>query len=63
MQVFAMGYCKTDHAPYDLCVQLALIVLNHHLCDAFLVSSDGKDADWAMARSMCQEHTWVTARI
>lgn len=51
---YVRGFCKTEHAPYDLCVQLALIVLNHHLGEAFLVGSDGRDEDWAEARNKCQ---------
>jgi hypothetical protein len=49
------SYCKTDHMPYDICVQAALIVMKHHLEDAIMVSSDGKDEDWGKARNACQE--------
>lgn len=49
-------FCKTNHRPYDLCVQGCLIVLNHHLgSDRFRVSSDGKSRDWDEARNACQQ--------
>lgn len=50
------SFCKTEHLPYDLCVQAALVVMKHHLGDAIIVGSDGKDQDWAEARRICQEH-------
>ena len=50
------NFCKTDHRPYDLCVQAALIVLKHHLGTAITVSSDGSDVDWEAAREKCQAH-------
>ena len=40
------SFCKTEHAPYDLCVQLALIVFKHPLGHTISVASDGKDTDW-----------------
>lgn len=48
------GFCKTEHLPYDLCVQAALIVFQHHLGAGFLVSSDGDSAAWGRARELCQ---------
>ncbi|MEI8194292.1 MAG: hypothetical protein WCI73_00125 [Phycisphaerae bacterium] len=48
-------FCKTAHRPYDLCVQVALIVLKHHLGKAIEVSSDGEEADWEPARIACQK--------
>jgi len=50
------SFCKTERRPYDLAVQVALIVFNHHLGVEFRVSSDGKDADWDAARRLCQQH-------
>ena len=49
------SFCKTEHQPYDLCVQVALVILKHHLGEAITVGSDGKDDDWADARRICQE--------
>src|SRR5687767_5122887 len=34
------AFCKTEHAPYDLCVRVALVALKHHLKDALSVASD-----------------------
>lgn len=50
------SFCKTEHLPYDLCVQVVLIVMKHHLGDAIVVTSDGTDNDWATARRTCQQH-------
>lgn len=42
------SYCKTENAPYDFCVRLALIVFEHHLrASGFEVSSDDPANDWA----------------
>lgn len=49
------GFCKTEHLPYDICVQACLIVLNHNLGDAFQVGSDGNEVDWDGARELCQK--------
>jgi len=49
------SFCKTEHLPYDLCVQVALVILKHHLGESIKVGSDGKDDDWAEARRICQE--------
>ena len=52
----ALGYCKTEHLPYDICVQTALIVFKHHLGDMMKVASDGSEEDWQKAKDICQEH-------
>ena len=49
------SFCKTEHQPYDLCVQVALVILKHNLGEAITVGSDGKDDDWAGARQLCQD--------
>ena len=49
------NFCKTNHARYDICVQVALIVFAHHFGEAFLVSSDGNDANWDAARRLCAD--------
>ena len=46
-------FCKTNHAPYDLCVKVALVILNHYMPDELSVSSDGKESDWDDARKIC----------
>lgn len=48
-------FCKTARRPYDICVQAALIVLQHHLGEAIVISSDGDEADWDRARAVCQK--------
>lgn len=48
------GYCKTEHQPYDKCVQACLVVLKHHLNADFSVTSDGDETDWMPACSLCQ---------
>lgn len=48
------SFCKTQRAPYDLCVRLALIVLKHHLGEQMEVGSDDRADDWAAARGVCQ---------
>ena len=52
----ALGYCKTEHLPYDLYVQMVLIILKHHLGDMMKVASDGSEKDWQKAKDVCQEH-------
>ena len=49
------SFCKTGRAPYDLCVQVALVIFCHHMGDLFTVGSDGCDEDWQQARRFCQE--------
>lgn len=48
-------FCKTEHRPYDIGVQAALIVLKHHLGEAITASSDGDGAAWDKARAVCQK--------
>ena len=48
------SYCKTEGAPYDLCVKAALIVLRRHLGTGICVTSDADDDSWQDARENCQ---------
>jgi hypothetical protein len=50
-----LSSCKTEQTPYDICVQVSLVILKHHLGDAICVGSDGADTDWEEARKICQE--------
>ncbi|MEI8195291.1 MAG: hypothetical protein WCI73_05220 [Phycisphaerae bacterium] len=50
------SFCKTAHKPYDLAVQVALIVFKHHLGAQLCVRSDGKEAAWDRARQLCQQY-------
>ena len=49
-------FCKTARQPYDLGVQISLIICAHHFGKSFRVRSDGGDDEWAAARLFCQEH-------
>jgi hypothetical protein len=49
-----VGFCKTEHLPYDICVQACLIVFNHCFEQDFQISSDGGSAAWDRARELCQ---------
>ena len=49
------SFCKTEQAPYDICVQIALVVLKHHLNDAITINSNGDDSAWKAARTVCQK--------
>jgi len=51
-----LSACKTEHAAYDICVQVALVVLKHHLVDTIAISSDGEIKDWKEAQQICQEN-------
>jgi hypothetical protein len=50
------SFCKTERRPYDLAVQVALIVFKHHLVRQLRVTSDGDEADWDAARRLCQQY-------
>jgi hypothetical protein len=47
------GFCKTERRPYDLAVQVALVLLKWHseaiAPDAVRIASDGSPADWVRA--------------
>jgi len=45
---------KTAYKPYDLAVNVCLIIAKRHLKHAILVTSDGEDKDWEEARQLCQ---------
>jgi len=45
----AFGFCKTEHLPYDICVQVSLVILKHHLGSSIRVGSDGSEDDWRPA--------------
>jgi hypothetical protein len=46
---------KTAFRPYDIAVTAALIVAKRHLGDAFLVHTDGSEAQWIDAKRLCQD--------
>jgi len=51
---FFFDFCKTAFKPYDLAVQVCLVIAAHHL-DAFTVTSDGSMDEWQDAIAVCQE--------
>jgi len=48
------GFCKTAFRPYDLAVNVFLIIAKHYLKDKIDVSSDGKMEHWMDALKICQ---------
>lgn len=50
------GNCKTEHLPYDICVQSCLVILTHYLKGDIEVSSDGGRNDWNDAIELVHSH-------
>jgi len=46
--------CKTAYKPYDLAVQVCLVIAAHHLGAEIAVSSDGSMEEWQDATALCQ---------
>ena len=46
--------CKTNYKPYDIAVQICLIIAKQHLKDKIRVRSDGRPEQWNDAAKMCQ---------
>ena len=51
--LMVFSFTKTNGLPYDQCVRLALIILQHHLGSDLEVNSD--DAHWEDACALCVE--------
>ena len=49
------SFCKTNGNPYDICVQVCLIVLKQHLGQRVVVRSDRDSKGWDSARKLCQD--------
>lgn len=49
------NFTKTAYKPYDLAVNVALIIAKHHLGDQIIVSSDGKQQHWVEGMFICQK--------
>ena len=47
-------FCKTAYKPYDLAVNITLIIAKHHLGEQIVVSSDGELAQWKDSMTICQ---------
>uniref|UniRef100_A0A7C5RF28 Uncharacterized protein n=1 Tax=Thermus caliditerrae TaxID=1330700 RepID=A0A7C5RF28_9DEIN len=51
---YHFAFCKTERRPYDLAVQVFLLVAKLHLGKRLLLSSDGDLADWAAAADLVE---------
>lgn len=49
-------FCKTAYRPYDLAVNVFLVIAKHRLRDNIIVSSDGEMVHWQEAMMYCQIH-------
>lgn len=49
------NFCKTARLPYDLAVQVALIIAKRHLGDNIKIASDGNPSEWTKAIWYCQD--------
>ena len=49
------NFCKTAYKPYDLAVNICLIIAKHHLKDQIEVSSDGNLCHWRDAMFICHK--------
>lgn len=47
-------FCKTAYKPYDLAVNVCLIIAKHYLKDQILVHSDGELENWKDGMELCQ---------
>lgn len=45
---------KTNYKPYDLAVNVCLVIAKHYLKDDVLVMSDGTENNWVEAKGLCQ---------
>ena len=45
---------KTAFRPYDLAVQVCLVIAKRHLGDGILITSSGADERWDEARQLCR---------
>lgn len=46
--------CKTAYRPYDLAINIFLVIAKHHLKESIKVSSDGEMIHWQEAMMLCQ---------
>jgi len=47
-------FTKTAYKPYDLAVNVALIIAKHYLKEGIMVSSDGEMNNWEEGMNLCQ---------
>jgi len=48
------SFTKTAYKPYDLAVNICLIIAKHYLKDGIKVSSDGEMNNWSEGMNLCQ---------
>ncbi len=48
--------CKTAFRPYDLAINIFLVIAEHHLSNKIKVHSDGEMMHWQEAMMLCQIH-------
>lgn len=48
------SFTKTAYKPYDLAVNVCLIIAKHHFKNDILVSSDGEKNNWIEGMQLCQ---------
>ncbi len=48
-------FCKTAYKPYDLAVNICLVIAKHYLKDDILISSDGEMQHWVEAIIITQK--------
>jgi hypothetical protein len=51
-QVF--DFCKTNRAPYDIVVMVALMLLHHHYPNVKITSDGSIDNEWSVAGRVCK---------
>jgi hypothetical protein len=51
---YFFGCCKTAFRPYDLAVQVFLVIAKQHLGNAMIVKSDGNMRQWQDAVRLCE---------
>ena len=47
-------FCKTAYRPYDLAVNVCLIIAKHRLKDGIVVKSSGTENNWIEGKQLCQ---------
>jgi hypothetical protein len=48
-------FCKTARKPYDIVVQMVLLIFKHHIQNDIIINSDGNDTDWINAIELTKE--------
>ncbi|MEK6880552.1 MAG: hypothetical protein AABY22_13125, partial [Nanoarchaeota archaeon] len=52
---FDFNFCKTAFKPYDLAVNVIMIIAKHHLGNDIRIRSDGTEENWKMGKVLCQK--------